>query len=129
MSSSSKQELPLEDQLNELRASYGLAIQPSKVVVEILSSQEEVPSEPVAPAGYIQYMTPTEMIRLHKDGRKEVGKLVPGKNGFAVAVFGQESVATEVPSLLVTLPVMKKPAVAHKAPAAKASDSEDSGSQ
>ena len=132
-SSSSKQKVSLEDELQELRASYGLTSQPSKTVMavscmEIQSSQEEVASQPAASADFIQYMTPTGMIRLHKDGSKEVGTLVPGKSGFAVAVFGKETVETEVPNLLVTLPVMKKPAGVLQPPVHKPSESEGSES-
>ena len=58
------------------------------------------------------------MIRLHKDGSKEASKLQEGKNGFAIAVFGDEIVATEIPNLLVTLAIRKKPAAAKK-PATK----------
>jgi hypothetical protein len=110
VSSSSKKNVSLQDELNQLRASYGLTSQPSELIMDIQSSQEEIASLPAASAGFIEYMTPTSMVRLHKDGRKESGKLVPGKNGFAVAVFGKETVNTEVPNLLVTLPIIKRPA-------------------
>ena len=60
--------------------------------------------------------------------------MVPGENGFAVAMFGMESVQTEMPNLLLEAPAMKRPA-AYKRPATIAeatcteSSIEESGSE
>ena len=126
--SSSSKKMSLEDELQELRISYGLAPHASNAFMEIESSQEGVASQAAASASFIQYMTPTGMVRLHPDGSKEAGKLQEGKHGFAVCVFGHEIVETEVPNVLVTLPLMKRPAAAVQPPADKASDSEGSES-
>jgi len=116
----------LDDDLSSLRALYGLG--PPKAVVghiEVLSSQEQSSSaagpslvcSSSTEAEFVQYQTPTEVVRLYQGGEKIVSKLSQGDNGFAVAKFGSEVVQTELPNLLL-LPLMKKPAAAMKRPAA-----------
>jgi hypothetical protein len=119
----------LEDELLSLKAMYGLASVPKLAgEIEILSSQEpygsaagnsSAPASGSSNATYVQYNTPSEVVRLYTDGRKEISKLSPGDNGFLVGKFGSEVVETELPNLLLS-PVMKKPAAARKKPAASA---------
>ena len=53
---------------------------------------------------------PPRMVRTSNDGRKSIADLVPGDDGFACAIFGEEELVTEVPNLLLERPVRKKPA-------------------
>lgn len=116
----------LDDDLTSLRALYGLGPPKAEVGhIEVLSSQEQnssaagpsLVSSSSTQAEFVQYETPTEVVRLYQGGEKIVSKLSQGDNGFAVAKFGSEVVQTELPNLLL-LPLMKKPAAAMKRPAA-----------
>jgi hypothetical protein len=116
------------DELDALRKLYGLPVCGKAAVTEILSSQEDSASAAVSGVGpadtgctFVQYSTPTGMVRLYNTGLKVEGKMVPGPSGFAIAKFGDEVVQTEVPNLLLTLPVTKKPAMkVYKKPACAA---------
>lgn len=111
------------DELQQLRDLYGLprtsaAQTTCAQLIDIDSSQEVSCNSGAASSTQkvVQYVTPDAVVRLHPGGAKETATLVAGKKGFLVAYFGEEEVETEMPNLLLEMPI-KRPAAAMKKPA------------
>ena len=113
-----------EGELDRLRKLYGLPVEGKQALVqEVLSSQEELDQSSAAVSAtqvpkFVQYSTPTGMVRLFDNGQKQEGVMAPGTSGFAVAKFGSEDVQTEVPNILLSLPLKASGQRARKKPAA-----------
>lgn len=127
-SSSSTKAMDHATELERLMKIYGLPTEKSKsdAVCEVLSSQEEgvkssaATSATAAPT-FVQYSTPTGLVRLFSNGQKQEAAMSMGPSGFAMAKFGDELIQTEVPNLLLTEPrVFKRPATLKRPAAAKA---------
>ena len=119
-SSSSQALLPIKKQKHPMQWSSDEECdwelpQPKHEVEEIMSSQEVkrssgsrdlVPNDP-----YIEFldMKACKLVRRYGDKLVEA-TMKPGDDGFAIAWFGDESIVTEMPNLMLEPVVFKRPA-------------------
>ena len=137
-SSSSQALLPIKKQKHPMQWSSDEECdwelpQPKHEVEEIMSSQEVkrssgsrdlVPNDP-----YIEFldMKACKLVRRYGDKLVEA-TMKPGDDGFAIAWFGDESIVTEMPNLMLEPVVFKRPAAKQvkKKPAAAAQKDDES---
>lgn len=83
-------------------------------VIVIPSQDDPLPSKKSSRSIKLQHIDRSinKLVRIFDDGTKEEASMIPSKSGFCIARFPgtSEYIETDVPNIIFSLPVMKRPA-------------------